>query len=78
MKKCKDCKWCRIGLLDWLVIGWKAAKCHQPKIGHKPGDMDYSTGVKEPDDFWYCTTMRNNDYDFEKYCGESARYFEEK
>ena len=78
MKKCKDCKWCRIGPLDWLIIGWKAAKCHQPKIGPQSGDMDFSTGVREPNSWWYCTTLRNHDYDPTKHCGPKGRYFEKK
>jgi hypothetical protein len=52
------------------------AKCHHPKIGPRIGDMDYSTGVKEADDWWFCTIMRGGDYDPEKYCGPQARYFE--
>jgi hypothetical protein len=72
MKKCRDCKWSRVGWIERLVVGWMVAKCHHPLIGHKEGEMDYTTGIKGKDDWWFCGTLREGP------CGPEGRYFEKK
>lgn len=60
LKLCKDCKFAKIGWMDWFLLdGYKFAKCTY-KDSIKPPDIDPVTGHNVAEYNHFCSTMRES------------------
>lgn len=74
---CKDCKWMRIGWVDWLTgFGNRFARCaHPTQLEHN--DSYLVTGKEgNPKPELYCSTQRNSQATGR--CGAEGRLYEAK
>lgn len=68
---CKDCKWARVGALNWLLLGgYRYAACH--KWPMKKAKVSLVTGETKRAEYNYCSVQRKSYGN----CGPEGRGFE--
>lgn len=73
VKFCKDCKFYMLTWVDRLFGMNRFGKCGQKVWKDETPRIDYLiTGKKEPDQYYFASTMRTYD------CGSDAKYYEPK
>ncbi len=73
MKLCKNCKYCKKEILDYLPLGQKFPICRRPSLKIK----SLYDGKKRYDKDSYCRVERM-DFQLPDNCGPEGKYFEAK
>jgi hypothetical protein len=72
-KFCKDCKWVRVSWLEWLISGYRFAKCaHPTQIEQDDYYLVSGKGGDKPE--LYCATQRTSQV--KGRCGAEGRLYE--